>query len=299
LKTLRIGYNYQFIKLKEIHTVPKQDMPIRLSDYTAGIFISIPSRAGMKKAIQKKYVKVNGIQAKTATLLYGGEKITLYGLEKTKPVFELLIQVIYEDDYLAIVYKPAGILVSGNKFQTLENTFPFNLAQSTQPDALLQPLPAHRLDYPTTGLLIVGKTASALSKLKAMFERKTIQKTYLAVTYGKMPSEGCIIDAIDDKESISEFHVLKTLISERYEYLNLVELNPKTGRRHQLRKHLSSIGTPIFGDLEYGKEGLISKGNGLYLHASQIQFKHPITQKKISFKTELPNKFKRLFGDVV
>lgn len=252
----------------------------------------------MKKAIQKKYVKVNGIQAKTATLLHGGEIIELYGLEKTKPVFEFAIKVIFEDNYLAIVHKPAGLVVSGNKFQTLENALPFNLSSSNQPDALRQPLPIHRLDFPTTGILLIGKTANAVTALKQLFENKTIHKTYAAVTYGEMPSKGIINTPIDGKDAFSEFKVLKTLKSERYSFLNLVELNPKTGRRHQLRKHLAGIGTPIFGDLTYGKEHLIAKGNGLYLHASKLQFTHPITQEKLNFITNLPKKFNRLFGNI-
>lgn len=188
-------------------------------------------------------------------------------------------------------------MVSGNKFQTLENSLPFNLSKSEEPDALLNPLPVHRLDYPTTGLLIIGKTASCVIALKHMFEYKQIQKKYIAVTQGKMMSEGIINTPIDDKESISEYKLLISLKSDRYNFLNLIELNPKTGRRHQLRKHLASIGTPIFGDIDYGIEDLIAKGNGLYLHASKLQFTHPVTQKKIILEAELPKKFKRLFGE--
>ncbi|MDO6768992.1 MULTISPECIES: RluA family pseudouridine synthase [Cellulophaga] len=250
----------------------------------------------MKKAIQKKYVKVNNIIAETATLLQGGETISLYGLEGTKPVFEKKIDVIFEDEHIAIVYKPAGILVSGNKFQTLENTLPYNLNKSSEPDALVQTLPVHRLDYPTTGLLLIGKTAKAVILLKKMFENKLIDKTYTAVTYGEMPIKGVIYDSIDEKDATSAYKVLETLKSERYNFLNLVELYPKTGRRHQLRKHLASIGTPIFGDLDYGIEGLISKGNGLYLHASNLKFKHPITCEKLDITAPLPKKFKRLFS---
>lgn len=259
--------------------------------------MSIPSRAGIKKAIKKKFVFVDGSIAQTATLLHGGEKIELFGLVESKPVFELTLKVVFEDNHLAVVYKPAGILVSGNKFQTLENALPFNLLKSPEPDALLNPLPVHRLDYPTTGLLIIGKTASCVIALKRMFGNKKIKKTYTAVTYGKMIAKGTINEPIDDKESVSEYKVLKTLKSDRYNFLNLVELNPKTGRRHQLRKHLASIGAPIFGDIDYGITGLISKGNGLYLHASKLQFTHPVTHQQIILEAELPKKFKRLFSE--
>jgi 23S rRNA pseudouridine1911/1915/1917 synthase len=296
--SLKIGYKISVIVLKETHIVPPQNIPIRLSDYARSIFITVPSRAGMKKAIQKKYVKVNDVIGQTATLLHGGETITLYGLEHSKPVFEKKLEVIFEDDYLAVLNKPAGILVSGNKFQTIENTLPYNLKLSTQKDSLLQPLPVHRLDYPTTGLLLIGKTAKTVIALKNMFEDKLITKTYFAVTYDEMKKEGIINEPINEKASTSTYKVLKTLKSERYNYLNLVELHPKTGRRHQLRKHLASIGTPIFGDIEYGIEGLISKGNGLYLHASNLEFRHPVTNQEMNIFTQLPKKFKRLFSDI-
>ena len=77
--------------------------------------------------------------------------------------------------------------------------------------------------------------------------------------------------------------------------MNLLKLTPKTGRRHQLRKHMSAIGNPILGDVDYGVEGLILKGKGLYLHAFSLEFEHPVTKEKMYFEKELPKKFKKLF----
>ncbi len=85
------------------------------------------------------------------------------------------------------------------------------------------------------------------------------------------------------------------LTSERFAKLNLVRLNPKTGRRHQLRKHLSMIGNPILGDRDYGIENLILKGKGMYLHAYSLRFVHPFTQEEVSFIDELPKRFKKIF----
>jgi 23S rRNA pseudouridine1911/1915/1917 synthase len=87
--------------------------------------------------------------------------------------------------------------------------------------------------------------------------------------------------------------------SPRFEVLNLVQLQPETGRKHQLRKHLAQIGNPILGDLEYGIHDKILTGNGLYLHAYALEFMHPFSNKKLSFKTSPPKKFTRLFPSFV
>lgn len=204
------------------------------------------------------------------------------------------LEIVYEDDDLAVINKPPGILVSGNSFKTIANALSQNLKKSTRLDAV-RPLPVHRLDYPTTGLLLVGKTSSSILTLNQLFEHKTILKTYIAVCIGNMPLEGVIDLPIDYKTATSRFKVLKTISSKRFQYLNLVVLFPETGRKHQLRKHLSIQGNPILGDRHYGKEPMILKGKGLYLHAFSLSFSHPSTTEKIEFTKEPPLKFHKLF----
>ena len=151
---------------------------------------------------------------------------------------------------MAAIHKPAGILVSGNSFKTIAAALPQNLNPSSLLDAAL-PQPAHRLDYATTGVLLVGKTNTSIRALNKLFEDKAIHKTYYAVTIGAMPTKGEITSPIDGKASNSKYSVKKTVPSERFGQLNLVKLEPKTGRRHQLRKHLLHIGNPILGDATY------------------------------------------------
>ncbi len=282
----------------EQHIVPPQLHPIRLSDYAGGIFLLKPSRKGMKKAIDKGLVHVNGQKATTAKLLHGGEVITLFedaNLLK-KPRITLNLNVIYEDDSLAIIHKPAGILVSGNKRFTIENALPFNLKKSNLIDALEHPQAIHRLDYPTSGLLLIGKTVSSTIQLNKLFEQKKIKKIYHAIIIGKPDKkQDTIQTAIDTKPACSEFEVLDFQASARFEFLSLVQLSPKTGRTHQLRIHMASIGHPILGDKRYGKEDLILKGKGLYLHASGLAFNHPKTGKRLSIQTSLPKKFLKIF----
>ncbi|MCK5441297.1 MAG: RluA family pseudouridine synthase [Maribacter sp.] len=281
----------------ETHIVPKLPAPIRLQEYGVGIFNAALTKSALKKVIKKQFVMVNAIIATSAIFIHGGETITLSIPEevssKKKLVFPL--QVIFEDEHLAAIHKPAGILVSGNRFKTIANSLAQNLNPSTLADAT-KPQPVHRLDYPTTGILLAGKTSSGIRALNGLFEDKTIQKTYYAVTIGKMDSKGKITATIDSKKAQSNYIVKESVSSKKFGQLNLVELEPKTGRRHQLRKHLSTIGNPILGDREYGIENLIVKGKGLYLHAYSLEFIHPFTNEKLHLKVGLPQKFTKIFS---
>lgn len=207
------------------------------------------------------------------------------------------LDILFEDEYLAAIHKPAGILVSGNSFKTIGNALSQNVTRSNLPDASM-PQPVHRLDYATTGILLVGKTSSSIRALNKLFENKEVQKTYYAITIGNMADHGTITSAIDQKESQSTYRVISSVPSERFSKLNLVELKPQTGRRHQLRIHSSSIGNPILGDKDYGTKGLILNGKGLYLHAHSLLFIHPFTNEKLHLKDQLPERFKKIFQHV-
>lgn len=279
----------------ESHIAKKQKEQIRIQEYAVGIFNTVPTKSGIKKAIKKKLILVNGLPTSTARIIIGGEKITLLN-PKNKPLRKSLIlrlAITFEDDYLAIIEKPPGILVNGNKFKTIDNALQQNLKKSSQIDAV-RPRPIHRLDYPTSGLLLIGKTSSTIRALNQLFEHKKIKKKYYAITIGKMNLKGAIKTYINKKTAITNYKTIQSVKSNRFEFLNLVELSPRTGRRHQLRIHLSSIGNPILGDQEYGIKSLILKGKGLYLHASQLDFTHPITKDKLSITSNLPKKFKMI-----
>jgi len=280
----------------ESFQVPQLEKEVRLSDLSFEFFRTLNSRKAVKKAAKLGLIHINGKQGYTADFISGGEQIEVFESEIKPPTktIDLKLEVLYEDDYLAVVYKPAGIEVSGNKNWTLEHALSGNLQESTQPD-VTSPEPIHRLDYPTSGALLVGKTRRIIIRLNKLFEERKIQKIYHAICIGKMEQKGLIETDIDDKPSKSEYEVLETVVSPRFEFLNLVKLCPHTGRRHQLRKHMASIGNPILGDLLYGKEGLILKGKGLYLHASSLEFVHPIFEKRMSIDAKMPKKFVKIF----
>ena len=284
------------MQLTETHIVQKQENPIRFQEYGVGIFNTIPTKSGIKKAIKKGLIFIDENLATTSKYISGGEKIELFESEKSSTFkrLKLDLEVLFEDDYLAIIYKPAGILVSGNKFITIANGLSQNLKKSNQSDAV-KPQPIHRLDYPTSGLLLVGKTSTSIQSLSKLFENKKIQKTYFSITINKMNNKGSISSSIDNRKSLTDYEVLESVKSERFEFLNLVKLSPKTGRKHQLRIHMLSIGNPIFGDKEYFLENKILKGKGLYLHAASLDFTHPITREKLTISKELPKKFRKIF----
>ena len=286
------------MQLTETHSVQKLEKPVRFQEYGVGIFKTIPTKSGIKKAIKKELIFIDGILATTSKYISGGEKIDLFQSENSSTFerLELDLEILFEDDYLAIIYKPAGILVSGNKFVTIANGLTQNLKKSRLSDAI-KPQPIHRLDYPTSGILLVGKTSTAITELGKLFEKKEIQKTYYAVTIGVMIKKGIINLSVDEKAACTIYNVLESVTSERFKFLNLVKLQPKTGRKHQLRKHLLAIGNPILGDKEYFLETKVLNGKGLYLHAATLAFKHPFTKEKISISKELPKKFTKLFPD--
>lgn len=207
---------------------------------------------------------------------------------------DVSLDVLYEDSFLAAIVKPAGVLVSGNKFKTIANALSYHLTKSGQGDACL-PQPVHRLDFGTSGVLLCGKTQSSIRKLNKMFENKRMLKSYFAITAGQMPPSGCIDTPIDNKEALSYFEVIQRIESKKYHCLNLVKLNPKTGRRHQLRKHLASINHPVLGDQAYGLEHISTKAKGLHLHSYSLEFIHPFTDEKIFLVAPLPKRFKKWF----
>ncbi|MFT6149399.1 MAG: RluA family pseudouridine synthase [Saprospiraceae bacterium] len=281
--------------LIEKHIVPKSIEKARLSDYLIGIFITIPTRKGIKKAIKKGAVLMNNEVGKTGDWLIGNEVIELYDLlEKQPKIFEFELPIIFEDDDLAIINKPGGIPVSGNYFKTIQNALPHNLQLSIAKDALKIPRPVHRLDAPTCGLLLIAKSKMAHLHLSTQFENKTIQKRYQAIATGELPQNGQINSPIDGKPSVTKFQTVRVVPSLKNKFLTFVNLYPITGRTHQLRRHLAEMNHPILGDKLYGKEGLILWKKGLFLCAVELNFIHPRTEKRMNILIEPPKKFETI-----
>lgn len=278
------------------HIVQNITIPIRLSSYCCNLFIQLPSLNSVKKAIKAGELLINGTKAQTGTWVNMGDVIELVDLERNIPKpFKMNIEMVYEDDDLVVVNKPPGISVSGNQFRTLENALIGNVTLSNKDNALKWARPVHRLDNPTSGLLIASKTKDAHIRLGEMFKNKEIDKEYHAIVMGLPPAEGKIDFLINGHQSVSYYKIIQSIPSLRSEHLSLLKLTPKTGRTHQLRIHCSQSGFPILGDKQYGEVGNVLLKDGLYLFASYLKFKHPITLELLEFELPIPHKFlKRL-----
>lgn len=276
--------------IKEKHIVSKINEPIRLSDYLIGTFELCPTKSSIKKAIKKNQLLVNGIATKTGYWIQNGDVITYETNYETHKQLELDLPIVFEDEYLAIINKPAGISVSGNLLYTVENALSFNLKESNQSDAI-RPQPTHRLDNQTSGLLIIAKTKKARIRLGEMFENKEIQKSYHAVVIGDIKDSGDIATDVDKKSAVTVFEKVNSVRSLKSKYLSLVKLFPKTGRTHQLRIHLSSLGFPILGDKLYGEDGMILKNKGLFLCSTGLKMVHPVLDSHLEISIAVPYKF--------
>jgi 23S rRNA pseudouridine1911/1915/1917 synthase len=225
----------------------------------------------------------------------------------------LPLEIIFEDEWIIIVNKPAEMLVhpsSKQKSGTLLNALSYYLNQEKnefQPreskirnlkSKIIRPVLVHRLDRRTSGLMVIAKTPAASSRLSNHFQRKLIEKRYLAIVQGIVSENSETIDAPvgrfaeeknwnvkqDGKSAVTNFWVL-----EKFPDKTLLELEPVTGRTNQLRIHCAHIGHPIIGDDRYnGREF-----PRLCLHAAKLCFRHPHFNNFVEFESEMPSEFKR------
>lgn len=232
---------------------------------------------------------------------------------------DLKLEILYEDREIVAINKPAGLLVHRSNIDKNESLFAMHSLRDQIGEHVF---PVHRLDKPTSGVLLFGKNSAMAKDLSEMFAEKTIEKTYLAVVRGYTPDSLYIdypLKKIIDKfgvnrkksneaqEAVTDLKTLGKIelafpvgkySSSRY---SLVKLTPKTGRKHQLRRHLKHISHPIIGDKKYGKAEhnnlFIEKfhSDRLLLHAYSLEFIHPRTEEKIQIVGDIDTIVKDLF----
>ncbi len=263
------------------------------------------SRMVIKTSIDQGDVLVNGQPVKAAYKVKAGDEITVNLKAEEPPVLTYQpvdFEIVYEDAYLIIINKPSGLIVHPSH-TTTETTLVHGLLKHIDPANFKDPLRpgiVHRLDKDTSGLLVVAKDQDTLSTLQSMLKKRTVKRTYQALVEGVIDHNKGTIEApvgrhpkrrhimsvhAEGKESTTHFTVL-----ERFKDHTLVECQLDTGRTHQIRVHMQYIDHPVVGDPTYGFRK--SKADdGQYLHATVLQFSHPITAELLTFKAELPTMF--------
>ncbi|MEK4562125.1 RluA family pseudouridine synthase [Staphylococcus sp. FSL K6-3157] len=222
----------------------------------------------------------------------------------------LNLDIYYEDDDVAIVYKPKGIVVhpsAGHSTGTLVNGLMYQMKNLSGINGEVRPGIVHRIDKDTSGLLMVAKNDIAHRSLVDQLVKKTVTRKYVALVHGNIPHDYGTIEApigrnkndrqsmavVDDgKEAVTHFNVL-----EHFNNYTLVECELETGRTHQIRVHMKYIGFPLVGDPKYGPKKTLNIG-GQALHAGIIGFEHPVTQEYIEKSTPLPEDFEQLLADI-
>lgn len=298
----------------------------RLDKYLQGRFPHL-SRATVQRLIQQGAITVNAHPTKNSYEMCAGDIVEVL-VPEPEPLEivpeNIPIDVVYEDEYLIAINKQADIVCHPAHPQqtgTLVHALAYHAASLSQGSAPFRPGIVHRLDKNTTGVMLVAKTDEAHWRLSLQFERRTVQKVYVAVVHGEMNYDSDTIDAPigvhpivrekfavlirANKINVGKQAVTRYEVSERFREYTLVKLLPKTGRTHQLRVHMSHIGHPIAGDTLYGGRyptelALTGAGSGepLFryqaLHAWKIGFRHPITEQPLEIEAPFRENMQRL-----
>jgi len=270
------------------------------------------SRTYAQKLIGGGYITVNDRVAKAGVKLNIGDKVNIIipptPLSPLSPE-DIPLNIIYEDDDLLVIDKPAGLAIHpapGQPSHTLVNAILSYLPSLPDVGGSLRPGIVHRLDKDTSGLMLVAKSSGAQVSLINQFKARSVVKAYLALVKGHLTPERGIIEAsigrdprnrkrmavvAEGREARTEYHVVKYIGD-----YTLLEVRPETGRTHQIRVHLSAIGYPVVGDAMYGvKSAHLSRQ---FLHSCRLGFRLPSTGEYVEFTSELPPDLEQALKDI-
>jgi 23S rRNA pseudouridine1911/1915/1917 synthase len=275
------------------HTVPKGVSGQRMDAYSASVFETLVSRSQARKAIKAGLLLRNAEEVGTGHFVHPDDQLVLSVSSVPKmPLLELELEVPFLDEWMAVVYKPAGIHVRGNRARTVHRALRYNFGVSAAMGALGDPDPVHRLDKRTQGLLMVARTAGARQALGDAFKERRIRKRYRAILTGRLEGGGVIETPIEGRNARTEWHVVGNARSLHTEWLTTVDLRPITGRTHQLRRHMTELGHPVLGD-DLHSLGPVLRGSGLFLAAVELKFDHPVLGTPVHVAVPEPERFER------
>lgn len=266
------------------------------------------SRSQANDEIKKGTVLVNGEPVKAKYTVKEGDIISYQLPEEEILDYEaedIPIDIVYEDEYLAIINKVQGMVVhpsAGHSSGTLVNALLYHIKDLSTINGVVRPGIVHRIDKDTSGLLMIAKNDKAHHILADELKAKKSLRKYLAIVHGNLPNDRGMIEApigrsekdrkkqavtAKGKDAITRFQVV-----ERFGDFTLVELSLETGRTHQIRVHMAYIGHPVAGDPLYGPRKTLA-GNGQFLHAQTLGFTHPSTGEMVTFTAEPPIIFRQ------
>ncbi len=307
-----------------------EDAGKRLDQFLAARLENV-SRARVQEMITEGKVLVNDATAKASLKLRGGERISVLGEAQRAPIKaiaeEIPLDIVYEDDDLAVINKPAGMMVHAGAGSTddarnrgtLVNALLHHLGNLSGVGGELRPGIVHRLDKETSGLIVVAKNDHTHRKLSAQFAAREVKKKYVALVHGWVKKDsGTLTQRISrdrvrrtrmttrlesGKMAVTHYRVVRRLDT-KFGKFTLLDLKIDTGRTHQIRVHVSAMGHPVVGDTMYGAPRQARGKNAViglernFLHAAELQFRHPRTGELIALKSELPDELQAFLSTV-
>ena len=322
--------------------VPADAAGQRLDQFIAAQLDGV-SRSRVQMLLDQGDVLVNGEREKASLKLRGGERIVITGEPHPAPLKataeDIPLDVVFEDDDMAVVNKPAGMMVHAGAGQnddersrgTLVNALLYRFKVLSSTGGELRPGIVHRLDKDTSGLIVVAKNDRTHAALGEMFSSRQMKKTYVALLQGAMERERGTITASVSRDplrrtrmtvqpnenarsAVSHYEVVRRLVT-RFGKFTLVRVRIETGRTHQIRVHMASLGHPVVGDTLYGGAGqltdqvaaqaaqskaarrkaepeVLQLGRN-FLHAANLEFTHPVTGKLLKLEAPLPEELEQ------
>lgn len=299
--------------MKQI-TIEQENAGIRLDKVVANCFENL-SRTMIQKLLESNRITVNGKLAKASYKVVVGDEIQVQEIQVKEidlKAQDIPLDIIYEDKDIIVINKPKGLVVhpaNGNPDGTLVNAIMAICKDSLSGiGGEMRPGIVHRLDKDTSGLIIIAKNDQAHLKLSEQMKQREVKKTYLALVRGAVKENEATIDmpigrstkdrkkmavSKQGKNAITHFKVIQ-----RYGEYTFLEVKIETGRTHQIRVHLSEIGYPIVGDMVYSNGKNPFGVEGQMLHATKLEFKHPITEEEMKLEAPLPAYFQKVLETV-